>query len=205
MKLDNTFHVGLPVDRTWALLTDLPKVAPCLPGAHLDEVVDGEYRGGLSGKIGPVTAKYQGSARFLELDEVARRAVIAARGREERGSGSATATVTASLTPDAGGTTVTVVTDLTISGRAAQFGRSLLGEVSASLIGEFVRRLETMIHGEHGAPEVPAAPATDNTLDVTETVVVPLLRRFAVPAVAALAGTVLGVLLGRRSALHCGR
>lgn len=185
--------------------TDLPKVVPCLPGAHLDEVVDGEYRGGLSGEIGPITAKYQGSARFLELDEVARRAVIAARGREERGSGSATATVTASLTPDAGGTTVTVVTDLTISGRAAQFGRGLLGEVSASLIGEFVRRLETMVHCEQPAPEVPAAPVSENTLDVTATVVVPLLRRFAVPAIAALAGTVVGVLLGRRSALHCGR
>jgi hypothetical protein len=225
MKLNNAFHVDLPVADTWALLTDLPRVAPCLPGAHLDEVVDGEYRGGLSSRIGPITAKYQGSAHFLEQDEVAYRAVIAARGREERGSGSATATVTVSLAPDGSGTTVTVATDLAISGRAAQFGRSLLAEVSTSLIGEFVRRLEAMIHGggatpsngatapaaavngvtTHapsvngaGAPPSSAAPLQDNTLDVAGTVFLPLLRRAVAPAAAALIGIALGALLGRR-------
>ena len=196
MRLDNTFEVGLPVERTWALLTDLPRVAPCLPGAHLDEVVDGEYRGGLSAKIGPITARYAGSAWFTERDEVDRRAVIVARGKEERGSGSASATITTTLSEADGGTVVRVSTDLAISGRAAQFGRSLMADVSENLIGEFVRRLESMASG--GARQTPATPEPVN---VGATVLRPVLRRAALPVAAALLGAaagVLGTLLAKR-------
>ena len=190
MKLENTFEVPLSVDETWKLLQDLQKIAPCLPGAHLDDVVEGEYRGGLSTKIGPITAKYKGKARFLERDELDHRAVIEAQGREERGSGTAAATITATLQPAGSGTRVDLVTDMAISGRAAQFGRSLIAEVSATLIAEFAGRLKALITGgEAVAPQ---------ELDVAKTVVVPLARKAMVPAAIALAAGFVGWLLGRR-------
>lgn len=191
MKLENSFEVALPVEETWRLLSDLPRIAPCLPGAHLDDVVEGEYRGGLSTKIGPITAKYRGKARFLERDEVDHRAVILAQGREERGSGAASATITATLRSAGAGTEVALVTEMDISGRAAQFGRSLISEVSGSLIAEFAGRLQGLISGA-GAPEV-------SSLSVGRSVVLPLARKALVPAgVGVLAGLV-GWLMGRRS------
>lgn len=232
IELENTFRVNLPVKETWELLSDLPRVATCLPGARLDEVVDGQYRGGMSTKVGPINARYSGVASFVEYDEVGHRAVIEARGREEKGSGSASATITATLLPDGDDATqVHVSTSMAISGRAAQFGRSLLAEVSTTLVGEFVRRLEAMIQqggtagGQPGAgveaqesvasdtrsasPEVPSSGGTrsanasssgdENTLDVLSTVVLPLLRRSALPGGAALVAALLGFLFGRRS------
>ncbi|WP_053753191.1 SRPBCC family protein [Streptomyces sp. MMG1533] len=205
MILDNTFDVDLSVDEAWKLLQDLERIAPCLPGATLDEVVDGEFRGSLSARIGPVTARYRGTARFVELDHVAHRAVIKARGREERGSGAANLTVSAALEPSGDGTTVHLSTDMAISGRAAQFGRSLLAEVSAGLIQEFTQRLEALVAreagGGAGSTARPAAPDTQDeaaALDVGRTILLPVLRRALVPACAALSGMVAGWLLGRR-------
>jgi len=219
IQLENAFRVSLPVDKTWALLSDLPRVATCLPGAHLDEVVDGEYRGALSTKIGPITARYRGTASFLEYDEVGHRAVIAARGREEKGSGSATATITATLSPDGDDATkVHVSTEMAISGRVAQFGRSLLAEVSTSLVDEFVRRLEALIHegavpgaepteaptrgvpGGSGTTETRTAGGEENNIELMRVVVMPMLRRAAVPGIVALVALVVGVVLGRRRA-----
>ncbi|UYM05491.1 SRPBCC family protein [Solicola gregarius] len=215
IELHHQFRVSLPVEDTWDLLLDLPKVAQCLPGASLNDVVEGEYRGGLSTRIGPISAKYRGVASFSERDEIGRRAVIEARGSEEKGSGSASALITASLKPEGAQTLVDVSTELAISGRAAQFGRSLLSEVSDSLVKEFVNRLEAMIEqGASGAGEPLAsvgqqpirasqAPTTDmgsgEQLDVMRTVALPLLRRAAAPAALALATGVVGVLIGRRS------
>ncbi|UPK73466.1 SRPBCC family protein [Nocardioidaceae bacterium SCSIO 66511] len=215
IELHHQFRVSLPVEDTWNLLLDLPKVAKCLPGAHLDDVVEGEYRGGLSTRIGPISAKYRGVASFRERDEVGRRAVIEARGSEEKGSGSASALITASLKPEGEQTLVDVSTELAISGRAAQFGRSLLSEVSDSLVKEFVNRLETMIEqGASSAAEAtpsagpqtvgtPQASAADagssEQLDVMRTIALPLLRRAAVPGAVALVTGVVGVLIGRRS------
>jgi carbon monoxide dehydrogenase subunit G len=216
INLHNQFRVPLPVDQTWRLLTDLPQVARCLPGAHLDDVVDGEYRGGLSTKIGPISAKYQGVATFREHDEVSHRAVIDARGREQKGSGSANALITAVLKPDADGTLVDVSTELAISGRAAQFGRSLLAEVSNTMVAEFVRRLEAMISGDGGAPPAPTSAsagtgtsqpsagagrseqASAESLDVMRTIAVPMLQQAAVPIGGALAAFLLGLAIGRR-------
>jgi carbon monoxide dehydrogenase subunit G len=196
VKLANDFWVALPVDEAWALLTDLPRIAPCLPGAHLDDVVDGEYRGGLATKIGPVNARYRGVARFVERDDVDHRAVIEARGSEERGSGAASGTVVATLRSDGQGTRVDLSTELSISGRAAQFGRSLVAEVSATMLAEFARRLEAIVRP--GA--APAATQDEGCrLDVVRTVVVPLLRRAALPAACAVAAGVVGWLVGRRS------
>lgn len=227
INLHNQFRVALPVNETWKLLTDLPQVARCLPGASLDEVVDGEYRGGLSTKIGPITAKYRGVATFREHDEVGHRAVIEARGREEKGSGSASALITAVLKPEADGTLVDVSTELAISGRAAQFGRSLLAEVSNTMIDEFVRRLQAMISGELGAAQSPAAPAAaearagttvtaptatapvsageGESLDVVRTIVVPMARKAVVPLGVGVLSLLVGILLGRRGRSRTGR
>jgi uncharacterized protein len=142
MELTNEFSVKVPVDEAWAVLTDLERVAPCLPGFQLLGVDGDEYRGVVRVKVGPMIAQYEGVASFRERDEAQRRAVIRAEGRESRGQGSAAATVTAALAPESGGTRVTLHTDLTISGRVAQFGRGVLADVSSKLLGQFVEALE---------------------------------------------------------------
>ena len=147
MLVEDTFQVDLPVDDAWRLLTDIERVVPCVPGARLDEVVDGEYRGRVSARIGPITVNYAGVARFVERDEVDHRAVISLRGQEERGNGSVNATVTTLLQPDGDRTRVDLATELDVSGRAAQFGRGILGDVASSVLGEFATQLEQMVAG----------------------------------------------------------
>jgi uncharacterized protein len=145
VELTNDFRVGVPVERAWELLTDVEGIAPCMPGAQLQEIEGDEYRGIVKVKVGPITAQYKGAARFLERDEAAHRAVLRAEGRETRGQGNANATITAQLEPDGDATNVTVVTDLTITGRVAQFGRGVLADVSAKLLGQFVDCLESKL------------------------------------------------------------
>ena len=157
MELTNDFRVGVPVERAWELLTDVEGIAPCMPGAQLQEIEGDEYRGIVKVKVGPITAQYKGAARFLERDEAAHRAVLRAEGRETRGQGNANATITAQLEPDGDATNVTVVTDLTITGRVAQFGRGVLADVSAKLLGQFVDCLESKLL----AP-TPAAAASES-------------------------------------------
>lgn len=142
MELRNEFRVGVPVDEAWKVLTDLERIAPCMPGAQLQEVEGDEYRGVVKVKVGPITAQYKGTATWIERDESAHRAVVRAEGREVRGQGNANATVTATLTEHKEGTHVLVVTDLTISGKVAQFGRGVLADVSTKLLGQFVSALE---------------------------------------------------------------
>jgi carbon monoxide dehydrogenase subunit G len=154
MELTNDFRVGVPVERAWAVLTDVELIAPCMPGAQLQEIEGDEYRGIVKVKVGPITAQYKGAARFLEQDDAAHKAVLRAEGRETRGQGNANATITAQLTPDGEGTAVTVTTDLTITGRVAQFGRGVMADVSAKLLGQFVGCLESkLLSGEEGAAE----------------------------------------------------
>jgi carbon monoxide dehydrogenase subunit G len=169
MELTNDFRVALPVDRAWAVLTDLERIAPCMPGAQLQEVEGDDYRGVVKVKVGPITAQYKGQATFVDRDEANHVAVLRAEGRETRGQGNASATITATLTPDGDGTAVSVVTDLTVTGRVAQFGRGVLADVSAKLLDQFVESLEqTVLADETGAPEsmsatpepATAAPAT---------------------------------------------
>ncbi len=142
MKLDNEFTVGVPIERAWAVLTDLELIAPCMPGAQLTGVNDGVYTGKVKIKVGPVTAEYSGTAQFAEKDEPGYRAVIEARGRDSRGQGNATALISARLRPEGSGTVVNVDTDLTIAGRIAQFGSGMIKEVSANLLRQFVDCLE---------------------------------------------------------------
>ncbi len=159
MELTNDFRVALPVERAWAVLTDVERIAPCLPGAQLQEVEGDVYRGIVKIKVGPITAQYKGQATFLEQDEVNHVAVLRAEGRETRGQGSANATITATLTSDGAGTAVSVATDLTVTGRVAQFGRGVLADVSANLLDQFVACLEqTVLAGEEDV-QVAAGPA----------------------------------------------
>ena len=153
MELTNEFTVDVPVDQAWDILTDLPRIAPCMPGAQLREVVGDEHHGVVKVKVGPITAEYRGTATFVERDRQAHRAVLRAEGRETRGQGNASATITAVLQPVDRATKVAVTTDLTITGRVAQFGRGVLADVSNKLLGQFVERLEQMVlSGGRDAP-----------------------------------------------------
>lgn len=170
MELTNEFSVSVPVDEAWSVLIDLERVAPCMPGFQLQEVEGDEYRGVVKVKVGPMTAQYKGVATFQERDETNHRAVVRAEGRETRGQGSAAATVTATLEPADGGTRVTMRTDLTITGKVAQFGRGVLADVSRKLIGDFVKALEAdVLSGASGggapataAPRVDGGPGTED-------------------------------------------
>jgi carbon monoxide dehydrogenase subunit G len=145
VDLTNEFRVGVPVEQAWKVLTDVERIAPCMPGAQLQEIEGDEYRGVVKVKVGPITAQYKGAARFVEKDEAAHRAVLRAEGRETRGQGNANATITAQLDPDGDGTKISVTTDLTITGRVAQFGRGVLADVSAKLLGQFADCLESKL------------------------------------------------------------
>jgi uncharacterized protein len=145
MKLDNEFTVAVPVSQAWEVLTDLERIAPCMPGAQLTGATDGVYTGKVKIKVGPVTAEYSGTARFSEKDDTAYRAVIDARGRDARGNGNATAVISARLEAAGESTIVNVSTDLTIAGRIAQFGSGMIKEVSAKLLGQFVECLENTL------------------------------------------------------------
>jgi carbon monoxide dehydrogenase subunit G len=145
MELTNDFRVAVSPDDAWAVLTDVERIAPCMPGAQLQEIEGDEYRGIVKVKVGPITAQYKGKATFVEKDEASRRAVLRAEGRDTRGQGNANATITATLEPDGDGTRVSVVTDLTVTGKVAQFGRGVMADVSAKLLTQFVECLETTV------------------------------------------------------------
>ncbi|MET7419351.1 SRPBCC family protein [Dactylosporangium sp. NPDC005555] len=145
MLLTNEFVVHRPLEETWTVLTDLERIAPCMPGAQLTSVQGDEYHGKVKVKVGPMTAQFTGVATFKERDAAAHRAVIDARGRDASGKGRASALVTATLTPEGDATKVTVETDLTIAGPLAQMGRSTIGDISTRLLGQFVTNLEAQL------------------------------------------------------------
>ena len=160
MELTNEFTVDVPIEEAWSVLTDLERIAPCMPGARLDEIEGDEYHGTVKVKVGPVTAEYRGKATFVERDEAGHRAVLRAEGREASGQGNASATITAQLEPTDTATKVRVVTDLTITGRVAQFGRGVLADISSKLLGQFVDSLEaTVLSGPGGASLEAGTPA----------------------------------------------
>jgi carbon monoxide dehydrogenase subunit G len=147
MELRNEFVVPVGIDEAWVLLTDVERIAPCMPGAELQEIDGDEYRGIVKVKVGPITAQYKGKATFVEKDDAAHKAVLRADGRDTRGQGNANATITATLESEGSGTKVTVITDLAITGRAAQFGRGVMADVSTKLLGQFVSCLEKNVLG----------------------------------------------------------
>ena len=141
-KIEDTFRVDLPVENTWRVLLDIERIAPCLPGAQLQEIVGEEYRGVVKVKVGPITAQYKGAAHFESRDDATHTAVIVGSGRDTRGQGNASATITMTLRQDGTGTVVTVSTDLSVTGKVAQFGRGVMADVSAKLLAQFVANLE---------------------------------------------------------------
>jgi len=167
MELKSEFRVGIPVEQAWSTLTDVEFIAPCMPGAQLTEIDGDEFKGGVKVKVGPITAQYKGSAKFVELDEANRRIVLEASGRDSRGAGNAAAEVTAEMTPDGDGTVVSIATDLKVTGKVAQFGRGVMADVTEKLIGQFVDSLEQKL-SEIGDQDDAGAAADDAPADDTE-------------------------------------
>jgi uncharacterized protein len=161
MKLEQSFTVTAPVEQVWATLIDVERVAPCLPGAEITgQSPDGGYEGTFTVKLGPATAAYRGSLKMQSLDEASRTATMSAKGTDKRGQGGATASIVSTMHQDGDDTLVEVVTDFTITGRLARFGRGgMIEDISKRLMRDFAQCLQSTLAAEPAAPE-PTAPAT---------------------------------------------
>jgi uncharacterized protein len=161
IELDNSFTVPVPPEQAWDVLLDVERIAPCMPGASVTSVAGDEIEGQVKVKLGPLSLTYKGTAKFTDKDEASRTISIEATGKETRGSGTASATVQANLTPgdDASQTLVSIHTSLNVTGKPAQFGRSLLPEVSGKLIQQFATNLEAMINADSAAATTAPAEA----------------------------------------------
>jgi hypothetical protein len=166
VELINEFEVDAPLDVVWSVLTDVERIAPCLPGAQLQEVEGDEYRGVVKVKVGPITAQYKGAASFVEKDDAGYRAVLRAEGRDTRGTGNAAADITAEMAPTATGTRVTVTTDLKVTGKVAQFGRGVMADVSKKLMGQFAENLSGLMEQAEPAEEAGSSPETPEAPEV---------------------------------------
>jgi carbon monoxide dehydrogenase subunit G len=189
MELHHEFTVPVPVGDAWHALLDIERVAPCLPGAVVEDYDGKTVTGSVKVKVGPVTVAYRGTAVFEEQDEAAHRMVLVASGRETRGQGTARATVTGTLTERDGGTAVSVRTDLTVTGRPAQFGRGVLAEVGDRLVGQFASCLAERLAEPAPTPaaeEQPQQWEEPEPLDLLRTAGLPVAKR-AAGLVAALA------------------
>lgn len=146
MEINNSFEVKAPLEIAWQTLTDLARIAPCLPGATLTSIEGEIYKGHVTVKVGPIVAKFGGQAIFQERNDEQHRAVLKGEGRDSTGKGNASAIITAQLEiVDEQTTRCTVSTDLTITGRIAQFGRGALADVSDKLLKQFVVNLEATV------------------------------------------------------------
>jgi carbon monoxide dehydrogenase subunit G len=215
MKIQNEIEVAAPPEELFDVLSDVERVAPLLPGATLEGKDGDAYTGAVKLKIGPITASYRGRLRFVELDEESRRAVMEASAQETNGQGNAQAKITASVSGSDSQSVLNLDTDLEVRGKAAQFGRGVLGNVSQRILDQFARNLESEVLSSREKGEEPpseagaqteeseadgarparpaAAPAGGESLDVLSLLGgAPVLRR-AAPVVA---GLVLGLLVG---------
>jgi carbon monoxide dehydrogenase subunit G len=168
MKIENEFMVNAPVQQAWGAMLDLERIAPCLPGASIDEATDDEeYQGTMAIKLGPISARYRGTVSVEEADEENHRAVMKANGQETRGQGSASATITSTLYEENGSTRVHVETDMQVAGRVAQFGRGIMQDVAEELMDRFSTCVEQEIGGG-GAGEEPEQPAEERPEQAAE-------------------------------------
>ncbi|MFF2511951.1 SRPBCC family protein [Streptomyces sp. NPDC058086] len=198
MELHHEFTVPVSVDDAWRALLDVERIAPCMPGATVDDYDGKTVTGSVKVKVGPITVTYRGTAVFEEQDESAHRMVLIASGKETRGQGTARATVTGTLGERDGGTAVSVRTDLTVTGRPAQFGRGVMAEVGDKLVGQFAeclaRRLEEPTDRTEPPepaeplqpvhPTQPAQPA--QPIDLLRTAGPPVAKRVAIVAATAV-------------------
>ena len=195
MDLNHQFTVAVPVEDAWRILTDVERIAPCLPGAQLQEIEGETYRGVVKVKVGPIQAQFKGQASFIERDDAAHKVVLKGEGRDTTGKGNAAAVITAEMTAvDANNTSVTVNTDLSVTGKVAQFGRGAMADISDKLLAQFVVNLNALI-AEQPATSAPVATETVPTegvrtiesaevapLDLLSAAGSPILKR-AIPVV----------------------
>jgi hypothetical protein len=225
IELDNSFTVPVPPEQAWDVLLDVERIAPCMPGASVTSVEGDQIEGQVKVKLGPLSLTYKGTAKFTDKDEANRKIAIEATGKETRGAGTASANVQATLTSaEAGSTLVAIHTSLNVTGRPAQFGRSLLPEVSGKLIAQFATNLEALITADSPTAEAsdtpegsgtaddssgeassvaakPAAPVIkqEESLNAFKFVVVPVLKRvIPVAAVGAAIAIVIRKLTGKK-------
>lgn len=172
-KLLNEFVVHRPIEEAWAVLTDVERIAPCMPGAQLQEIEGDVYRGVVKVKLGAIATAFKGEAKFMERDDANHRAVLHGEGRDTTGKGNADAMITAQLEAiDADRTKCVVETDLRVTGKVAQFGRGIMADVSKKLMAQFADNLNTMLDDSGAAAETPsdtpaAAAATAATAAAT--------------------------------------
>jgi carbon monoxide dehydrogenase subunit G len=172
MLIENSFEVAADADKVFDFLQDAHNVAACFPGAELTEDLgEDSYRGKVKIKVGPVTAAYQGIAKVVERDATTRIAVLVAEGKDTKGAGSAKAKATMRVTPSGAGANVVLETDLTISGKLAQFGRGIMADVSGRMVGELAGRVRELIEQEEAVPV--AAEAGEPAVAVVQTAPVP--------------------------------
>ncbi len=189
MDLNHQFTVNVPIAEAWVILTDLERIAPCLPGAQLTEVEGDTYRGQVKIKVGPILAQFKGQASFISRDDVAHKASLKGEGRDTTGKGNASAVITAELTSvSPTSTTCTVHTDLTISGKVAQFGRGALADVSDKLLAQFSENLNQLITGapSTSTPTTPAAATAATSAPAPAPSEQPAIRIINSPEVAPL-------------------
>ena len=231
IELDNSFTVPVPPEKAWDVLLDVERIAPCMPGASVQSISDdgNEIEGQVKVKLGPLSLTYKGTAKFIGKDQANQTITIEATGKETRGAGTASANVQATLKPAdvTGSTLVSIHTSLNVTGRPAQFGRSLLPEVSGKLIAQFATNLEALISSDNpaAASEEAASPEADGTaadssgaaapaaatpapapvmkqeesLNAFKFVVVPVLKRLIPVAAVGAAGAAVAVIIRKLS------
>jgi carbon monoxide dehydrogenase subunit G len=197
MKIANEFTVSAPMDKAWDVLSDLEQVIPLMPGAQLVGRDGDDFLGKVKVKVGPVTSEFSGRARFVEQDREHHRAVIEGKGKEQRGTGNAAATVAAQLHDAGDRTRVTVDTDLKIVGKLAQVGGGMLQQVSEKLLGDFVQSLEAKLVADSATPSNAAAEPVDSAtataaaepapIDLLQLAGGGMLKKYAPAGVAAMA------------------
>jgi len=160
MRIENDMHVSASMEEAWALLTDIPAIAPCLPGAKLISQDGDTYEGTMKVKVGPIVAEYSGTATVVEMNEADRTVKLTASGRDKRGAGNASADIFASMVEDDGGTTVSIATDLKVAGKVAQFGRGAMADISKKLLGQFAECIEAKLQQADVVDEAETEPET---------------------------------------------
>jgi uncharacterized protein len=167
MEINNSFDVPLPPDEAWRVLMDIPRIAPCMPGAELTGVLDGEtYTGKVSVRLGPVALSFSGQVKFENVDNDNHRARVKAQGKDTKGRGGANANVDFHLEPFAGGSRVRVKTDLLLSGAVAQYGRAsgVIQEVASQLIGQFAECLKRQLEASRATAQVEMRPVLEQPI-----------------------------------------
>jgi uncharacterized protein len=181
VELKDNFTVAVPPERLWEVLTDVERIAPCVPGFELEEVDEPDYRGRMKIKVGAIQMNYDATITFAERDDAAKRAVLKVKGKERKGPGAVEATTTAQLSGSGGTTTAEMVTDVQVTGRIAQFGRGIIADVSSRLTEKFVENLERQVLAPGAGPadsaENGAAINAEEALDLAAVGAVPILKR----------------------------